>query len=62
MSQERNDPKHWREHAAKARAQADQMHNQGSRDTLLCIARSYDMLAERAAERRSSLIRLLQPN
>jgi hypothetical protein len=54
VSQDRNDPEHWRQHAAKAREQADKMHNQGSRGTLLCIARSYDMLAERAAERHSS--------
>jgi hypothetical protein len=49
MSQDRYDPEHWREGAEKARAQAEQMNNEGSRDVLLCIANSHDMMAQHAA-------------
>ena len=46
-----NDPKHWRERAEEARALANQMNDQEARQLMLGIAKDYERLAERAAER-----------
>jgi hypothetical protein len=46
-----HDPGHWRERADEARAQAELMNDEGSRDVLLWIANSYDILAEQARGR-----------
>jgi hypothetical protein len=46
-----NDPEHWRQRAEEARALADQMNDEASRQTMLRIAADYDRLAERAALR-----------
>ncbi len=46
-----DDPAHWRSRAANARAMADQMRNPEARRTMLEIAVSYDLLAERAEQR-----------
>lgn len=52
MFQGRYDPEYWRERAEKARAAAESMKNEVSRQFLLSIAHSYDIIAERAAQRR----------
>ena len=46
-----NDPEHWRTRAEEARALADQMNDEPSKQTMLRIAADYDHLAERAALR-----------
>ena len=46
-----NDPKHWRMRAKEARALADKMSDQLSKEMMLGIAEDYDRLAERAEER-----------
>ena len=46
-----NDPKHWRMRAEEARALADKMSDQLSKEMMLGIAEDYDRLAERAEER-----------
>lgn len=47
-----DDPAHWRDRAVEARALADQMSDELSRNTMLKIADDYERLAERAEERR----------
>lgn len=46
-----NDPKHWQERAEEARAMAEQLTDEKSRDAMLRIANDYDKLAERAEVR-----------
>jgi hypothetical protein len=46
-----NDPKHWQERAEEARAMAEQLTDEKSRDAMLRIAKDYDKLAERAEVR-----------
>jgi hypothetical protein len=46
-----NDSEHWRIRAEEARALADQMNDEPSKQTMLRIATDYDHLAERAALR-----------
>jgi len=42
------DPKHWRDRAEEARLLAADMKNERLRETLLRIAKQYELLAERA--------------
>ena len=46
-----NDPEHWGQRAEEARALADQMNDEASKQAMLRIAADYDRLAERAALR-----------
>jgi len=46
-----DDPNHWRQRAEEARTLAEQMSDEGSRQTMLRIARDYDGLAESAEAR-----------
>jgi hypothetical protein len=46
-----NDPKHWQDRAEEARAMAEQLTDEKSRDAMLRIAKDYDKLAERAEVR-----------
>jgi hypothetical protein len=46
-----NDPEHWRQRAEEARALADQMNDEASKQAMLRIVADYDRLAERAALR-----------
>jgi len=46
-----NDPKHWHERAEEARAVAEQMADEKSREAMLRIAKDYDKLADRAEVR-----------
>lgn len=48
------DPEYWRSRAEEARAQADQMHDESTRQTLLGIADNYDQLAGQAEARLKS--------
>jgi hypothetical protein len=45
------DPEHWRRRAEEARALAEQMSDEWSKQTMLKIADDYDKLAVRAAIR-----------
>jgi hypothetical protein len=45
------DPKHWRDRAEEARLLAHDMKDTQSREAMLRIAKDYDYLAERAAQR-----------
>jgi hypothetical protein len=47
----RDDPKHWRDRAEKARVHAEQMSDPESKRTMLGIAESYERLARRADQR-----------
>jgi len=47
----RDDSKHWRDHAEKARVHAEQMSDPESKRTMLGIAESYRRLARRADQR-----------
>jgi len=42
-----NDPKHWRERAEEARTVADQTNDEGSKRSMLRIAKDYEELAKR---------------
>ena len=53
MSGNLTNPSHWRERAAEARKNAEQMSDAESKRTMLEIAAAYEKLAQRA-ERRSS--------
>ena len=46
-----DDAEHWRRRAEEARAHADQMSDEKSREMMLGIAVDYDRLAARAEER-----------
>jgi hypothetical protein len=46
-----NDPAHWRQRAAEARSVAEQMNDPQSKEAMLRIAKDYERLAERAAQR-----------
>jgi len=46
-----DDSQHWRNRAEEARAQAADMHDEGSRWQMLAIAAGYDRLARRAEQR-----------
>jgi hypothetical protein len=46
-----DDAEHWRRRAEEARAHADQMNDEKSREMMLGIAVDYDRLAARAEER-----------
>jgi hypothetical protein len=46
-----NDPEYWRKRAEEARALATQMNDPMSKEMMLGIAKDYERLAERAAER-----------
>jgi hypothetical protein len=47
-----NNVEHWRDRAEEARVHAEQLTATDARQMMLEIAKSYDKLAERAAERR----------
>jgi hypothetical protein len=44
-------PEHWRERAAVARAQAEQMSDEAARQAMLSVAESYEKIANRAEAR-----------
>jgi hypothetical protein len=46
-----NDPEHWRERAAEARALAEKMTDGVGKRAMIEIAEKYERLAERAVER-----------
>jgi len=46
-----NDPEHWRRRAEEARTIAEQMSDSPSKEAMLRIAKDYERLAERAAQR-----------
>jgi hypothetical protein len=46
-----NDPEHWRERAAEARALAEKMTDTVGKRAMIEIAEKYERLAERAVER-----------
>jgi len=46
-----NDPKHWRDRAEEARANAEHLHDPDAKRMMLEIAASYDRIAKRAEER-----------
>ena len=46
-----HNPEHWRERAKQARNLADLMSDPQSKQKMLTIAKDYDRLADRAAER-----------
>jgi len=46
-----NDPAHWRRRAEEARTIAEQMSDSPSKEAMLRIAKDYERLAERAAQR-----------
>jgi hypothetical protein len=46
-----DDPKRWRERAEEARMQAEQMHTDDAKRSLLQVAATYDRMAERAGAR-----------
>ena len=52
MQRRINDPEYWRKCAAEARAEATRMETEERRRIMLRIASDYDLLAERAEERR----------
>jgi hypothetical protein len=41
-------PEHWRDRAAEARAQAEQMSDEAARQAMLSVAESYEQIAKRA--------------
>ena len=41
-------PEHWRDRAAEARAQAEQMSDEAARQAMLSVAESYEKIARRA--------------
>ena len=45
-----NDPLHWCHCAEEARAMADNLTDQGARETLLRVAEAYDQMAKRAEQ------------
>lgn len=47
-----DDPAHWRYRAEEIRTLADDMRDERSREAMLRIAEDYDLLAQRAQERR----------
>jgi hypothetical protein len=47
-----NNVEHWRDRAEEARVHAEQMNDPEAKRMMLEIAKSYDKLADRAAERR----------
>ena len=51
-----DDPDHWRARAEEARALADQMTSDDTKETMLRIAKDYDRLAELAERRREKKI------
>jgi hypothetical protein len=53
--QNRSTPEYWRARAEEARARADAMTDQQNRETLLGIARDYDLLARRAEQQNHPL-------
>jgi hypothetical protein len=46
-----NDPAHWRQRAAEARAIAESLNDPQSKEAMQRIAKDYDHLAERAERR-----------
>jgi hypothetical protein len=50
-----NDPDHWRGRAAEARAAAELMPDQASREAMLRVAADYEEIAKRAQERMTKL-------
>jgi hypothetical protein len=46
-----NDPEHWKERAAEARALAEQFTDEDAKERMLRIANDYEKLAKRAHER-----------
>jgi len=52
-----NDPAHWRDRADEARTRADQMSDPQCKSAMLRVAKEYELLAERAAERAGGLSR-----
>ena len=55
--------KRWRVQAEEIRTYADKTRDLGSRDTLLRVAKDYDLLADRAERRTRSTadLRLIKP-
>jgi hypothetical protein len=54
MSDLLNNAQHWRDRAEEARALAEEMRDEFSRQQMLAIAEGYDRLAKRAEERMMS--------
>jgi hypothetical protein len=54
MSDLLNNARHWRDRAEEARALAEEMRDEFSRQQMLAIADGYDRLAKRAEERTKS--------
>ena len=50
-----NDPQHWRNRAAEARALAETVSDAKAKLAMIDIARLYDLIAERAQKRASGL-------
>ena len=46
-----DNPEHWRQRAAEARAIADQLRDSQSKHDMEEVAKTYDRMAERAEER-----------
>jgi len=51
ISSPADDPKHWRNRAHEARADAGELNDPAAKRQMLGIARGYDRLADRAEER-----------
>lgn len=55
-----NEPEHWRQRAAEARAIAEQMSSPEAKATMLRIVEGYDKMEQHAAERQLSQKKVAQ--